>query len=1048
MTINIAKLLFFRYLFTLAFVANLASTYGQDSIPKRLLKNYRFRSIGPAGMSGRITAIKVDQQSPQIIYAGSASGGLWQSLNGGQSWKNIFKNERVSSVGALALDPHNPDVIWLGTGEGNPRNSLTSGYGLYRSLDKGKSWELMGLEETRNIHRIIVHPNSPNIIYVAAIGTPWGDSEHRGVFKSTDGGKSWHKILYVDNRTGAAEMIMDPNNPEKLMVNMWEHRRNPWIFKSGGPGSGLYVTVNGGEDWKKRTEDDGLPKGDLGRLGLAIAPSNSNRVYALVEHKGDNAIYKSDDAGFKWNKVSEDNNIGNRPFYYAEIYVDPKNQDRIFSLWSTLSMSEDGGKSWKIIAPYSTVHPDHQSFYIDKDNPNYIIEGNDGGLNISQDGGKTWRFAENIPVAQFYHINYDMEHPYNVYGGMQDNGSWKGPAYVWKHGGIRNSYWKELYFGDGFDVVPDPSDNRYVYAMSQEGYVGHVDTETGYTRLIRPVHPEGKKLRFNWNAAIAADPFDSNTVYFGAQYVFKSTDKGQNWLVISDDLTTNDSTKQQFKESGGLTYDVTGAENYTTILCIEPSEWEREVIWAGTDDGNIQITRDGGKNWTNVSHNLKQAPKGMWVPQIVESNFKKGAAFVVLNDYRRHNWNSYLYYTEDYGKSFKRLASPQNVWGYCLSITQDIKDEKLLFLGTNNGLYFSWDFGKHWQKWNDDFPTVPVADLKVHPREGDLIAGTFGQSCLILDDLEPLRHIAKLEREKTKLKLFTPPTAYDVAYARADGIRFAAHAVYQGDNRSSGARISFYNGYTKSDSLKAKNLKVLIYDNQGNNIRKLYYDFKAGINRIQWGLDAKRIGFPGKNQKLNDTTESGGLKALPGRYKIVIELEKSKDSAWIEVKPDPRLDISTQELEANYQAKKAVYEQLKGLRKASEQLKRSKKTIAILEKIMQEEKDTIFKTVKDSIKNVNKQITKFEERMWGKKVEGYYDQPEVLSNQFGTISWYMGSNRGELTQANSLLIKKFNKDSNQFIDELNAFYQKDWSAFESYIKSLDLQWFYAGKEPR
>lgn len=1033
-------------LINLLFISLLASA--QDSIPKRLLENYSFRNIGPAGMSGRITSIKVDSHNSQNIYAGSASGGLWKSENSGQSWKNIFKNEKVSSVGALALDPHNPDVIWLGTGEGNPRNSLTSGYGLYKSINGGKNWSLVGLEGTRNIHRILVHPKNPNIVYVAAIGTPWGDSEHRGVYKSIDCGKNWEKILYVDQRTGAAEMVMDPNNPEKLMVNMWEHRRQPWTFKSGGPSSGLYVSFNGGESWQQRTDKDGLPKGDLGRLGLAISASNSNRIYALVEHKGDNALYLSNDGGYKWKKVSENDQIGNRPFYYAEIYVDPKNEDRIFSLWSVLTRSDDAGKTWKNIAPYSTIHPDHHALYIDPENPKYIINGNDGGLNISHDGGNTWRFIENLPIAQFYHINYDMELPYNVYGGMQDNGSWKGPSYVWSHGGIRNSYWKELYFGDGFDVVPDPSDSRFVYAMSQEGHVGRVDTETGYTKLIRPVHPEGKTLRFNWNAAIAQDPFNNNNIYFGAQYVFKSENKGNSWSILSGDLTTNDSTKQSFKESGGLTYDVTGAENYTTILCIEPSSLEKDLIWVSTDDGNLQITRDGGKTWRNVSKNLKGLPSGAWIPQVIHSTHQKGAAFIVLNDYRRNNWKSYLYYTSNYGKSFKRLVNPEKVWGYCLSMVQDPKQENLLFLGTNNGLYFSWDFGTHWQKWGKDFPTVPVNDLKIHPREGDLIAGTFGQSCLILDDLEPLRQLASnpnAQLSDKKITLFSPPIAYKASYKRADGTRFTAHAVFKGENRSSGARISYWNGFTEADSIKNKKIKIRIKDDQGNEIRKLYRDYKEGLNRFTWGLDSKRVRFPGKSQAINDTTESGGLSIIPGKYKVIVELgAHSSDSTWIEVKADPRIDIDLAALKANYNAKLSLYSKLEVLGIAANQLKESKNTISVIEKLIKNnKKDSTITALKDSIKGINKQIKGFEEILYGKKVEGYYDQPKVLSKQHGTISWYMSSNLEQLTPENQVLIDTFLKDSQNFLDKLNLFYKKDWADFEHYVNSLKLQLFKA-----
>ncbi len=1029
----------------IAFVLFALSGNAQDTIPREKLKNYRFRSIGPAGMSGRITAIKVAPGNKQLIYAGSASGGLWKSANGGQSWKSLFSNEAVSSVGAIGLDPQNPDVLYVGTGEGNPRNSLTSGYGLYKSLDGGKSWTLMGLEKTRNIHRILVHPHNPQILYVAAIGTPWGDSEHRGVYKSTDGGKHWEKALYINERTGAAELIMDPKNPEKLMVSMWEHRRNPWLFTSGGENSGLYVSFDGGENWQQRTEKDGLPKGKLGRLGLAIAPSNTQRVYALVEHTGNNALYRSDDGGFKWFKVSEDDKIGNRPFYYAEIYVDPKNENRLFSLWTMLSMSEDAGKSWKVIAPYSSVHPDHHAFFIHPEDPSYIIEGNDGGLNISRDGGKNWRFVENLPIAQFYHINYDMELPYNVYGGMQDNGSWKGPAYVWRAGGIRNSYWQELYFGDGFDVVPDLEDARYVYAMSQQGYVGRIDTETGYTKLIRPVHPEGKTLRYNWNAAIAQDPFEPSTLYFGAQYVFKSKNKGSTWEVISPDLTTNDSTKQTFGESGGLTYDVTGAETYTTILAIEPDKREQHVLWTGSDDGVLALSRDGGKSWnTALFGELPGAPQGAWIPQIVTSPHKAGAAFVVVNDYRRNNWEAFLYYTENYGKSFRRLASPEKVPGYVLSVVQDPIAPDLLFMGTNTGLYFSLNKGKAWQKWGNDFPTVPVADLKIHPREGDLIAGTFGRSCFILDDLAPLRALAESKQKvmQQKLKAFAAPPAYQVKYRRADGTRFAANAMYAGENRNRGARLSFWSNVTEEDSLKAKKTKVYVLDSMRDTIRTLKHKYVPGLNRLNWPLDARSTPFPSRKDAIRDTNERGGMDILPGSYTLVFAMGPYRDSTSVEVKPDPRIAYRLEEQERHYALMQDLDKKVKVLHKATRQLKHSKETLKALRGILKlRAPDTTQNALLDSIKEMDKAIGRLEEKVYGKEVEGYYDQPHTLKEQYEAVRWYLNDNLSQPGEASQLLLAKTIKSMASFLEELNAFYETEWADFKAYIKKKEVSLF-------
>ena len=423
-----------QYLTLFTFLSLLAPYVLQaQPVPADLLKNMKARSIGPAGMSGRVTAIDAVYDEPEIIYAGTASGGLWKSTSGGINWEPVFDDQQVMSIGAVAIQQSNPDVVWAGTGEGNPRNSLNGGYGIYRSLDAGRSWQLMGLEETRHIHRIIVHPTDPQTVYVGAIGSPWGEHPERGVYKTIDGGKSWEKILFVDNKTGVADMVMDPSNPNKIFVAMWEHRRKPWTFNSGGPGSGLFMTLDGGESWKELTSDDGLPKGDLGRIGLAVSRSNPDRVYALIESKK-NALYRSDDGGYTWRSINDKNEIGNRPFYYSEIYVDPSNENRIYSLFSRVNYSEDGGKSFTELMPANgatgAVHPDHHAWWIHPENPDFMIEGNDGGLNITRDRGKTWRFVENLPLAQFYHISVDNDYPYNVYGGMQDNGSWAGPAHI------------------------------------------------------------------------------------------------------------------------------------------------------------------------------------------------------------------------------------------------------------------------------------------------------------------------------------------------------------------------------------------------------------------------------------------------------------------------------------------------------------------------------------------------------------------------------------------------------------------------------------------
>jgi photosystem II stability/assembly factor-like uncharacterized protein len=645
--------------------------------------------------------------NPNIIYAGTASGGLWKSENGGITWDPIFDDQETASVGAVAIQQSNPSVIWVGTGEGNPRNSLNGGEGIYKSLDAGKSWTRMGLEKTRNIHRVVIDPTNPDVVYAAAIGSPWGIHPERGVFKTTDGGKSWKKILYTNDKSGAADLVMDPTNPNKLIAAMWEHKRDPWFFKSGGEGSGLYMTHDGGANWKKITEEDGLPKGELGRIGVAIAPSEPNVVYALVEAKK-NALYKSTDGGFTWKMINKKSDIGNRPFYYSEIYVDSQNENRVYSVFTYVNVSEDGGKNFSQLMPAyganNGVHPDHHAFYVHPENGKFLIDGNDGGLNISRDRGKTWRFIGNLPVAQFYHINVDMETPYNVYGGMQDNGSWRGPAYSWRAQGIRNSYWQEISFGDGFDVVPDPDNSRFGYSMSQQGFVSRYDWQTGNNYSVRPTHPDADvKLRFNWNAAINIDPFDSSTLYFGSQFVHKSTDKGLTWEVISPDLTTNDPEKQKQSESGGLTMDATGAENHTTILVIEPSAVEKDVLYVGSDDGLVHITKNGGESWENITKGLKGLPEGSWIAQIKASKTKKGHAILVANDYRRFNFEPYAYRTTNYGKSWTRIVDKNDVISYALSIIEHPEENNLMFLGTDDGLYVSIDAGANWTKYTNGF---------------------------------------------------------------------------------------------------------------------------------------------------------------------------------------------------------------------------------------------------------------------------------------------------------------------------------------------------------
>ena len=1057
-----------RPIFSLLFLCCFLQLGAQD-FSTTWLKEAAPRNIGPGGMSGRITSIDVVGSDSDIMYVGTASGGLWKSTSGGVTWEPIFNDQVTASVGAVAIQQSNPDVIWVGTGEGNPRNSLNGGYGIFKSLDGGKSWKSMGLEKTRHIHRVLIDPTNPNIVYVAAIGSPWGVHSERGVYKTTNGGKSWKKILYVNDKTGAADLVMDPTNPNKLVAAMWEHKRDPWFFKSGGSGSGLYVSFDGGENWSKKTDEDGLPKGDLGRIGLAIAANKTNIIYALIESKK-NALYKSEDGGFKWKKINDKDDIGNRPFYYSDIAVDPQNENRVFSVFTYVNVSQDGGKNFSQLMPAygvdNGVHPDHHAWWIHPQDGSFMIDGNDGGLNITRDGGKTWRFIGNIPVAQFYHISVDNEFPYNVYGGMQDNGSWRGPAYVWKVQGIRNSYWQEIAFGDGFDVVPDLDDSRYGYAMSQQGYVSRYDWKTGNNYIVRPTHPEANtRLRFNWNAAIGQDPFDNSTVYFGSQFVHVSKDKGQTWKVISPDLTTNDPEKQKQSESGGLTLDATGAENHCTLLVIEPSTVEKDMLWVASDDGRVHFTQDAGSTWNEVSKNIKGLPKGSWITQIKASNKNKGEALLVANDYRRFNYTPYAYRTKNYGKTWERIVDGADVESYTLSIIEDPINANLMFLGTDDGLYITLNAGKQWDKFDAEiFPTVSVKDLVIHPREHDLVIGTFGRAAWVLDDIRPLRALASSTGViDNGMELFEPPTAYLAAYQQPTGSRFGADAMYQGTNRKYGAMLSYFvnppvkkekdtdkdekdNDKDEAEKKESKkdSLTLMVYDG-ARLIRTLKKKVpkEKGIHRWYWNMDEKGVSRP-RRKPSKSKREPSGVEVKPGTYRLVLSFGDEQSEQTIEVKSDPRLTVDPANIDAVYTASKELEGYTAAAASAVKQLAESKQTLADYKKLFKENKSDEMKALLKEMKSQTKAIDSLIALYIGKedKRQGIVRNPESnVLTRIRNASRYIRSRQDGITATENKLLQHAKEELGVAIGQTNTFFKEVWPLLKSKIEAEDASRF-------
>ena len=1014
------------------------------------------RAIGPAGMSGRVTAIEAVVDNPDIIYAGTASGGLWKSTTGGTTWDPIFDDQRVHSIGSIAIDQDNPDVIWVGTGEGNPRNSQNAGDGVFKSVDGGRTWQFMGLKGTRSIHRMLIHPDNSDIAYAGAQGATWGPTPERGVYKTIDGGQTWDRILSVNDTTGVADLVMDPSNPNKLIAAMWQYQRWPHFFESGGPGSGLYITYDGGDNWTELTPEDGLPPKPWGRIGLAIAPSNPERVYAYVESE-DNALYRSDDGGHSWQRVNSDmGEIGGRPFYYADLRVDPKNENRVYSLHSIITYSEDGGESFETLVPYAGVHPDHHAMWIHPEDPSLMYDGNDGGLYVSRDRGVNWSFVENLPLGQFYHISVDNQIPYNVYGGMQDNGSWRGPSAVWRTGGIRNAFWQEIAFGDGFDVVPDPEQPTQGYAMSQGGSLVRWNVETGEQEYIPPQHPdEDVKLRFNWNAAIAQSPHDPATVYYGSQFVHRSTDRGQSWSIISPDLTTDNPEWQRQLESGGLTYDVTQAENYTTITAIAPSPRQEDVIWAGTDDGNVQVTRDGGTSWTNVVGTIDGVPEHTWVAQIRASQHNDGEAVVVFDNHRRNDWTPYVYRTTDYGQSWDRLVGEDDVWGYALSFVQDPIEPDLMFVGTEFGLYFSLNGGDDWQQWTTDYPTASTMDMQIQEREHDLVVGTFGRSAYVLDDIRPLRALA---REGTDLldeplHVFEAPDAYLAEYQQPPGTRFTGDGEYAGENEPYGAMISFSihppeengdeNGGENGENEAPKEITFKVVNADGDTIRTFTEDeLKPGINRTTWNLRRKGVRYPMQPEPEEDAPEPTGPQVMPGTYTVVAQYGDHTASTDVRVHMDPRIDVNRADLQARYQLVDRLMANIEVATEAADRLRAAQKTIGQVNDQLDALPDSTAQNLREQGSDMRDSIETLMADIRGQEdVQGIRRDPSVVTAKIFTASRYLQSSTDAPSQSERRALQHAEARMQRLIENVNAFFEDDWPAYRSAVEQADLQLF-------
>lgn len=858
----------------------------------------RARAIGPAVMGGRIASIDGTGGTPATIFVGTASGGVWKSTDHGTTFKPVF-DQHIQSIGAVRIDKSNPQTVWVGTGESCVRNSVSVGDGVYKSTDGGSTWTNMGLQKTEHIAGLAIHPRESGTVFVCATGQAWNASEERGVYKTVDGGKTWKKVLYVDASTGCSDITMDPGEPDILYAGMWQFRRQPHFFASGGPGSGLYRSRDGGETWQKMTA--GLPAGPLGRIAVAVAPSRPSTVYAVVE-AARTALYRSDDLGQTWREMNDSFNIQARPFYFAHIVVDPKDHNRVYKPGLNLTFSDDGGATFSAAGlGGSPVHPDHHALWIHPLDTNMMITGTDGGAYQSFDRAQRWRHLNVLPVSQFYHVNFDMDVPYNVYGGLQDNGTWMGPSQ--RGGGVSNHHWRPIGGGDGFAVVTDSVDPDIVYVESQGGRIVRVRRSTGESKEIYPYALQNEdRLRFNWNTPIYASPTQKGTVYIGAQYLMRSRDSGDSWQRISPDLTTNDRRTQRQLESGGLTVDNSSAENYNTIITISESPKNPDVLWVGTDDGNVQLTRDGGKTWTNVATAIAGVPPRTWVSRVEASHFDENTAYITFDGHRTGDMTPYVFRTRDAGKTWQPLAT-NDIRGFAHVIREDLVNPDLLFLGTEYGLYLSLDGGASWARLEENFPPVPVHDVKLHPREGDAIIGTHGRGIYIIDDLTPLRTLTPEQLGKDVVML---PSRASVLRIPAGEYRSEGDTLYSAGAVDDVASISYY--------LKKRHIvgesRVEIYDSAGTLVATLPAGKRRGINRVDWPMRMKPPRMPAGSAIVFSGGSFYGPRAAAGTYTVKLVKGKETYTSTLELVPDPRASYSAEDRSLQQKTVRRLYDML------------------------------------------------------------------------------------------------------------------------------------------
>ncbi len=1009
---------------TLILMASLGTSFAQDIAElkgKELFGGLKARHIGPALMSGRISDVQGHPEKSAVIYAGTAGGGVWKSTDGGVLFNPIF-DDYCQSIGTIAIDPKDPDnTIWVGTGEIWTRNSTSIGDGIYKTTNGGRSWKKMGLEKSERISTILFDPNDSQTMYVGVLGALWGESEDRGVYKTTDGGATWEKIFYVDENTGCTELIMDPQNPSIMYASFWEHRRTAWSFNSGGTKSALYKSTDGGKTWNKI--HNGIPEGKLGRMALAIAPSNSSILYASVEAEdpSKSGMYRSDDAGKSWKQLSKDFGIVVRPFYFSRIVVHPTNPDFVVKAGLFGSVSRDGGKTFSSLG---AMHPDIHDIWFDVKDPDKMFVGTDGGLYRSLNQGGTMEIIENMPVSQFYHVAIDNQEPYNIYGGLQDNGSWFGPSR--SPGGIEARDWEVIGVGDGFRVYPHPTKPHIMYSEMQGAEsVWRYDHKIRQTKEIQPSPQKGDpKLRYNWNAPITTSPNNPDRLYIGSQFVHVSNDMGDTWKRISPDLTTNDPLKLNQAESGGLSIDNSGAENHCTIFTIAESPLDEKVIWAGTDDGNVQITKDGGESWINITEGLfasSDMPKNTWCYHIEASNFDKGTAYAVFDGHTRNDKRPYVFKTSDFGKTWTSLVTDE-IYGFTRSIQEDLKNPDILYLGTEFGLYISITGGKNWMKFENNMPSTAVHYIEMHPKTNDLILGTHGRGIIIIDDLSPLREVTN-EIITEKVHFMSTPTFYMNEESTFGGT--SSEVQFVGMNPPTGARIPYF--MAKRHTFGKMTMEI--QDLNGNFITSLSPQKQKGLNVVSWdfNMNAPKVAS-GK------TLARGGFfapRVEAGTYKVVIQKGKEKFETTIKVDYPKNSMFTLAERKLHHETTMKLYKMNEDLAYIVYQIDEQKK---YAEELMKSQP----KLTKSAQKLIA-QLNALKKDLVITTGDNYVGRAEnQLREDLGELYATIGSNFGPPTSSQLESVQLLETELNEAQNRFQKIQSAEWKKFMSGVNKMEL----------